>query len=64
MMTFGIDYILDFTRFTYDILRFYDTNNPYFHLVYDMWDSMIEKVKEKNIHMKERNQTNIYLSMM
>ncbi|CAL9776736.1 unnamed protein product [Musa acuminata subsp. burmannicoides] len=63
-VTFGIDYILDFTRFTYDILRFYDTNNPYFHLVYDMWDSMIEKVKEKNIHMKERNQTNIYLSMI
>ncbi|XP_030477544.2 uncharacterized protein LOC115694594 [Syzygium oleosum] len=40
-----IDYILSFTAPIYDMLRICDTDKPCLHLVYDMWDSMIEKVK-------------------
>ncbi|XP_028060997.1 uncharacterized protein LOC114264544 [Camellia sinensis] len=40
-----IDYILSFTGPIYDMLRACDTDKPCLHLVYDMWDSMIEKVK-------------------
>ncbi|KAL3753584.1 hypothetical protein ACJRO7_000916 [Eucalyptus globulus] len=41
-----IDYILSFTAPIYDMLRVCDTDKPCLHLVYDMWDSMIEKVKK------------------
>ncbi|XP_030963925.1 uncharacterized protein LOC115985096 [Quercus lobata] len=41
----NIDYILEFTAPIYNMLRIADTNKPCLHLVYDMWDSMIEKVK-------------------
>ncbi|XP_056167042.1 uncharacterized protein LOC115679450 isoform X2 [Syzygium oleosum] len=41
----SIDYILSFTAPIYDMLRIFDTDKPCLHLVYDMWDSMIEKVK-------------------
>ncbi|CAL5365301.1 unnamed protein product [Camellia sinensis] len=40
-----IDYILSFTGPIYDMLRACDTDKPCLHLVYDMWDTMIEKVK-------------------
>ncbi|XP_059659219.1 uncharacterized protein LOC132306039 [Cornus florida] len=40
-----IDYILSFTSPIYDMLRACDTDKPCLHLVYDMWDTMIEKVK-------------------
>lgn len=40
-----IDYILSFTLPIYEMLRFCDTDKPCLHLVYEMWDSMIEKVK-------------------
>ncbi|KAK9987745.1 hypothetical protein SO802_027984 [Lithocarpus litseifolius] len=40
-----VDYILEFTAPIYDMLRIADTNKPCLHLVYEMWDSMIEKVK-------------------
>ncbi|GFS40471.1 hypothetical protein Acr_00g0068760 [Actinidia rufa] len=40
-----IDYILSFTLPMYEMLRFCDTDKPYLHLVYEMWDSMIERVK-------------------
>ncbi|XP_024014013.1 uncharacterized protein LOC112088091 [Eutrema salsugineum] len=40
-----VTYILDFTRPIYDMIRFCDTDKPCLHLVYEMWDSMIEKVK-------------------
>ncbi|TYI14556.1 hypothetical protein ES332_A08G128600v1 [Gossypium tomentosum] len=45
-----VDYILTFT--IYDMLRIMDTNKPTLHLVYEMWDEMIEKVK-KNIYRHE-----------
>ncbi|XP_048131980.1 uncharacterized protein LOC115732504 isoform X2 [Rhodamnia argentea] len=48
----SIDYILSFTAPIYDMLRVCDTDKPCLHLVYDMWDLMIEKVK-KVIYMHE-----------
>ncbi|XP_061364625.1 uncharacterized protein LOC133308064 [Gastrolobium bilobum] len=47
-----IDYILAFTTPIYDMSRFCDTDKPCLHLVYDMWDAMIEKVKNV-IYLKE-----------
>ncbi|XP_075666005.1 uncharacterized protein LOC142635810 [Castanea sativa] len=40
-----VDYILEFTAPIYDMIRVADTDKPCFHLGYEMWDSMIEKVK-------------------
>ena len=40
-----VDYILEFTTPIYDMLRVADTNKPRLHLVYEMWNSMIENVK-------------------
>ncbi|XP_077247572.1 uncharacterized protein LOC143887357 [Tasmannia lanceolata] len=48
----SIDYILSFTSPMYDMLRECDTDKPCLHLVYDMWDTMIEKVKTA-IYRKE-----------
>ncbi|GAV88667.1 LOW QUALITY PROTEIN: DUF659 domain-containing protein/Dimer_Tnp_hAT domain-containing protein, partial [Cephalotus follicularis] len=39
-----IDYILSFTAPIYDMIRFCDTDKPSLHLVYDMWDMMIENL--------------------
>lgn len=61
----SIDYTLNLTRPIYEMFRFCDTDKLCLHLIYDIWDSMIEKVKEKKkIDMKERNQMNLHLSMM
>ncbi|GKG38381.1 hypothetical protein Tco_0460093, partial [Tanacetum coccineum] len=38
-------YILNFTAPIYDMVRACDTDRPCLHLVYEMWDSMVEKVK-------------------
>ena len=40
-----VDYIILFTSPIYDMLRAADTDRPTLHLVYDMWNTMIEKVK-------------------
>ena len=40
-----VDYILEFTAPIYDMLRIADTDKRCLHLVYEMWDSMIKKVK-------------------
>ncbi|XP_020265834.1 uncharacterized protein LOC109841315 [Asparagus officinalis] len=40
-----VDYIIAFTAPIYDMIRFTDTDKPSLHLVYDMWDTMIERVK-------------------
>ncbi|XLS93234.1 hypothetical protein HN51_069242 [Arachis hypogaea] len=40
-----IDYILAFTNPIYDVLRSTDSDAPTLHLVHEMWDSMIKKVK-------------------
>ncbi|XP_020251893.1 uncharacterized protein LOC109829166 [Asparagus officinalis] len=41
-----IDFILDFTGPIYEMIRVTDTDTPCLYLVYDMWDTMIEKVKQ------------------
>ncbi|CAN6360089.1 unnamed protein product, partial [Urochloa humidicola] len=40
-----IDYILAFTEPIYSMLRMVDTEKLCFHLIYEMWADMIEKVK-------------------
>ena len=40
-----VDYIIEFTTPIYNMLRVANTDKPCLHLVYEMWDSMIEKVK-------------------
>ena len=52
-----VDYILSFTRPIYDMLHFCDTDKPTLHLIYEMWDSMIEQVKEA-IYKKEGKDLN------
>jgi hypothetical protein len=42
-----VDYIILFTSPIYDMLRAADTDRPTLHLVYDMWNTMIEKVKAR-----------------
>lgn len=50
-----IDYIIAFTGPIYDMIRICDTNKPCLHLVYELWDSMIENVKTI-IYEKEKKQ--------
>ncbi|KAM0822097.1 hypothetical protein ACQ4PT_071726 [Festuca glaucescens] len=40
-----VKYILDFSEPIYSMIRAADTDKPCLHLIYEMWDSMIEKVK-------------------
>ena len=47
-----VAYVIDFTKPIYDMIRICDTEKPCLHLVYEMWDSMIEKVKVE-IYKKE-----------
>ncbi|XP_059638978.1 uncharacterized protein LOC132281276 [Cornus florida] len=42
-----LEYLLDFTEPIVEFLRLADTNAPVLHLIYDMWDTMIEKVKSR-----------------
>ncbi|KAI0500681.1 hypothetical protein KFK09_018897 [Dendrobium nobile] len=42
----NVDYILDFTDPIYDMLREADTDKSCLYLIYEMWDSMLAKVKE------------------
>ncbi|XP_022890646.1 uncharacterized protein LOC111405822 [Olea europaea var. sylvestris] len=58
-------YVLSFTSPIYDMLRFSDTDKPCLHLVYDMRDTMIEKVKgiiyrhEKKVQEEESSFYNV-----
>uniref|UniRef100_A0A803KP61 HAT C-terminal dimerisation domain-containing protein n=1 Tax=Chenopodium quinoa TaxID=63459 RepID=A0A803KP61_CHEQI len=47
-----VDYILDFTRPIYDMIRVCDTDQSSLHLVYKIWDIMVQKVKDA-IYKKE-----------
>ncbi|GJR27316.1 hAT dimerization domain, ribonuclease H-like domain protein [Tanacetum coccineum] len=51
-----VSYILSFTGPIYEMIRACDTDKPCLHLVYEMWDSMIEKVKIE-IYKKEKRST-------
>ncbi|XP_047330526.1 uncharacterized protein LOC124934094 [Impatiens glandulifera] len=46
-----------FTAPIYDMLRFADTDRPSLHLIYDMWDDMIEKVKNIIYRHEEKELT-------
>ncbi|XP_048432388.1 uncharacterized protein LOC125473520 [Pyrus x bretschneideri] len=48
-----IEYILFFTTPIYEVIRMVDTDKPCLHLVYEWWDTMIEKVKAA-IYRNER----------
>ncbi|WVZ88415.1 hypothetical protein U9M48_034941 [Paspalum notatum var. saurae] len=49
----NLEYIVDFTDPIYEMLRVADTDKPCLHLIYEMWDTMIENVK-KVIYTKEK----------
>ncbi|KAJ7961382.1 Dimer_Tnp_hAT domain-containing protein [Quillaja saponaria] len=49
-----VDYIIAFIASIYDMLRVTDTNKPTLHLVYDMWDTMIEKVRATILRHEEK----------
>ncbi|XP_022869854.1 uncharacterized protein LOC111389199 [Olea europaea var. sylvestris] len=61
----SISYVLSFTSPIYDMLRFCDTDKPCLHLVYDMWNTMIEKVRgiiyrnEKKVQEEELSFYNV-----
>ncbi|KAG5535860.1 hypothetical protein RHGRI_023582 [Rhododendron griersonianum] len=42
-----LDYLLSFIETIIDMLRIADTDSPVLHLIYDMWDTMIENVKKR-----------------
>ena len=50
-----VDNIFRFTRPIYEMLQAADTNAPILHKVYEMWDLMIEQVKNE-IYWHEGNQ--------
>jgi hypothetical protein len=50
-----VSYIVDFTEPIYEILCLADTDRPCLHLIYEMWDTMIENVK-KVIYIKEKKE--------
>ena len=42
----NVDYIFWFTEPIYEMIWVDDTNRPILHRVYEMWGSMIEKMKK------------------
>jgi len=56
-----VDYILAFPVPIYDVLKKQNTNMATLHLVYGMWNSMIENV-EKVIYQHERKTKTEYSS--
>ncbi|WVZ53037.1 hypothetical protein U9M48_004028, partial [Paspalum notatum var. saurae] len=53
----NVDFILRITIPIYEMIRIADTDTPCLHLIYEMWDSMIEKVK-KEIYLWEEKEVN------
>ncbi|KAG8371118.1 hypothetical protein BUALT_Bualt13G0053500 [Buddleja alternifolia] len=51
----SIDYIVAFTKPIYDMLRACDTDKPCLHMVYEMWDSMIIRVKTAIYRHEKKN---------
>jgi hypothetical protein len=51
----NVSYIVDFTEPIYAMLHLADTDKPCLHLIYEMWDTMIENVK-KVIYIKEKKE--------
>jgi hypothetical protein len=57
----SVSYIVDFTEPIYEILRLADKDEPCLHLIYEMWDTMIENVK-KVIYIKKKSRMRNLLS--
>jgi len=55
-----INYFIAFTDQIYDMLRVTDTDTPSFNLVYDMWGTMIEKVKSAIYRHEEKRENEQY----
>ncbi|GJN06963.1 hypothetical protein PR202_ga24747 [Eleusine coracana subsp. coracana] len=51
----NVDFVLKITTPIHDMIRLADTDTPCLHLIYEMWDSMIEQVK-KDIYKFEGKQ--------
>uniref|UniRef100_A0A0V0H2R9 Putative ovule protein n=1 Tax=Solanum chacoense TaxID=4108 RepID=A0A0V0H2R9_SOLCH len=51
----SIDYFLKFTKPIVDMLRSVDIDGSKLHLIDEMWDSMIEKVKKVIFEHEEEN---------
>lgn len=49
-----IEYILSFTTLIYEILRACDTDEPCLHLIYDRWNTMMEKVRKAIYRHEEK----------
>ena len=49
-----INYIIAFTEPIYDMIRV--TDKPSIHLVYDIWDTTIEKVKSVSYRHEEKRE--------
>ncbi|XP_074306053.1 uncharacterized protein LOC141641282 [Silene latifolia] len=50
-----VEYFLKFTAPLNEFLRFTDTDTPCLHMVYDMWDSMIEDVRSIILKHEEKD---------
>ncbi|XP_074271006.1 uncharacterized protein LOC141594925 [Silene latifolia] len=50
-----VEYFLEFTTPLNKFLRFTDTDTPCLHMVYDMWDSMIEDVRSIILKHEEKD---------
>ncbi|GAV67734.1 DUF659 domain-containing protein/Dimer_Tnp_hAT domain-containing protein, partial [Cephalotus follicularis] len=61
-----VDYILSFTSPIYDMLQECDTDKATLHLVYEMWDYMIEKVKGAiyRFEGKQGNETSTFYDVV
>lgn len=55
----SVDYMLSITAPIYDMLRTFNTYKPCLHLVYDMWDTMIENVKTAVYSYKGKSQSDL-----
>ena len=60
----NINYFIAFTDPIYDMLRVTNTDTPSLHLVYDMWNTMIEKVKSAIYQHEEKGKMSNHLFMM
>ena len=54
-----VDYIFSFIDPIYDVLRSTNMDAPTLHLLYDMWDSMIEKVKKVIYHYERKDESEV-----
>ena len=51
-----LNYIIVFTKPIYDMIRVTDTDKPSLHLVYDIWDTTIEKIKSVIYQHEEKRE--------